>query len=80
MPQIKNIPGPYHIYFASFDCAQPAHVHVASEKAEAKFWLNSVEVALNQGFRQPELNRIRKLITKHHAAITESWNEHCNQG
>ena len=80
MPQIKNIPGPYHIYFVSFDCAEPAHVHVAREKSEAKFWLDPVAVARNRGFRQPELNRIRKLIIEHHAAIMEAWNEHCNQG
>lgn len=37
MPRIKHIPGPYHIYFVSFDCHEPAHVHIAREKMEVKF-------------------------------------------
>ncbi len=28
MPAVKDIPGPYRLFFYSFDCAEPAHVHV----------------------------------------------------
>ena len=78
MPRIKNIPGPYHFYFVSFDCAEPAHVHVARERMEAKFWLEPVALARNYGFSQRELRKIDKLLTKHLKEILEKWHEHCN--
>ena len=78
MPRIKNIPGPYHIYFVSFDCAEPAHVHVARENMEAKFWLEPVRVARNYGFRSKEQDKILRLLENHLDYILEAWNEHCH--
>ena len=78
MPRIKNIPGPYHIYFVSFDCHEPAHIHVVRERMETKFWLESSESAYNYGFSEKELNKIRKLIDEHLKQILKAWNEHCN--
>jgi hypothetical protein len=31
MPRIKGIPGSYRFFFTSFDCNEPAHVHVEHE-------------------------------------------------
>ncbi|MCB0064255.1 MAG: DUF4160 domain-containing protein [Caldilineaceae bacterium] len=78
MPRINNIPGPYHIYFVSFDCAEPPHVHVARERYEAKFWLQPVELAHNYGYRQAELKRIERILVEHRLRILEAWHEHCN--
>jgi hypothetical protein len=78
MPRIKDIPGPYHIYFVSFDCSEPSHVHVARERMEAKFWLEPIELAYNYGFGSRELNKIRRLIAEHHNHLLETWDEHCN--
>ena len=80
MPRIKNIPGPYHIYFVSFDCAEPPHVHVVREKCEAKFWLNPVHIAYQYGYRNTEIKRIEKLLIEHRLIILEAWDEHCHQG
>ena len=79
MPRIKDIPGPYHIYFVSFDCAEPAHVHVSRENMEAKFWLEPIALARNYGFGARELNRIQAIIEEYLEQILESWNEHCNE-
>ncbi len=79
MPRIKHIPGPYHIYFVSFDCHEPAHVHIAREKMEVKFWLEPVNIARNHGFSQRELNKITQLIEAHLVLILEAWHEHCGQ-
>lgn len=79
MPRIKNVPGPYHIYFVSFDCAEPPHVHVVRETCEAKFWLNPVRLAYQYGYRNAEVKRIEKLLTEYRLLILEAWNEHCNQ-
>ncbi len=78
MPSIKDLPGPYRLFFYSFDCNEPMHVHVQREKMLCKFWLEPVELARNQGFSAMELNRIRLLIESNLARIRKAWNEHCN--
>ena len=77
MPRI-NIPGPYHIYFVSFDCHEPPHVHVARENMEAKFWLTPIRIAYHHRFKRKELNRIGQLLTAHQKDILEAWHEHCH--
>ena len=79
MPRIKNVPGPYHIYFVSFDCAEPPHVHVVRETCEAKFWVTPVRLAHQYGYRNTEIKRIEKLLVEYRLLIWEAWNEHCNQ-
>lgn len=76
MPRIQ-LPGPYHIYFVSFDCHEPPHVHVTRERMEAKIWLTPISVAHNYGFARKELNRIERLLVAHQEAILEAWYEHC---
>lgn len=34
--------GPYRFYFYAGDRAEPLHVHVERDDAEAKFWLDPV--------------------------------------
>jgi hypothetical protein len=78
MPPIKNVPGPYRIFFYSFDCSEPMHVHVQREKMVCKFWLEPLELAQNYGFQEREVNRIRQLVESHLASIKRAWDEHCN--
>ncbi len=80
MPRIRNIPGPYHIFFVSFDCVEPSHVHIIREDNEAKFWIEPVELAYKHGFRNAEIKRIPRLLVEYHLIILEAWNEHCNPG
>ena len=56
MPTIRGIPGPYRLYFYSFDCNEPKHVHVQRERMTCKFWLEPVAFAANDGFPAHELN------------------------
>ena len=77
MPRIKGIPGPYRVFFTSFDCNEPAHVHVERDNATSKFWLEPLALARNHGFGAPELNAIRRLINAHRPQILEVWHEHC---
>ena len=35
MPRIKGIPGPHRFFFTSFDCNEPAYVHVERERSTA---------------------------------------------
>ena len=77
MPRIKGIPGPYRVFFTSFDCNEPAHVHVERERATCKFWMEPLALARNHGFNAPELTAIRRLLNAHRPQILEVWHEHC---
>lgn len=77
MPRVRDIPGPYRIFFYSFDCNEPRHVHAQRERMVCKFWLEPVDLASNQGFTAQELMTIRKLINSNLERINEAWNEHC---
>jgi hypothetical protein len=79
MPSIPDIPGPYRLFFYSFDCAEPMHVHVERDRDTCKFWLDPVALAANRGFTSKELNRIRGLIAQHSGVIRDAWNEHCGR-
>ena len=77
MPTVKNIPGPYRLFFYSFDCNEPMHVHIQREKAVCKFWLNPLTLSKNNGFSPKDLNTIRKTIQSNMTTIMEAWHEHC---
>ena len=77
MPTIKNIEGPYRLYFYSFDCNEPKHVHVQRENMICKFWLEPIALCKNSGFSPKELNAIREIIHNKREQITEAWYEHC---
>ena len=79
MPTISGIPGPYRLYFCSFDCNEPKHVHVRRERKTCKFWLGPTALSTNNGFSPKELNRIRKMILDNLDDISEAWDEHCGE-
>ncbi len=77
MPTVKNISGPYRLFFYSFDCNEPMHVHVRREKMVCKFWLDPITLYENHGFTPKELNRIRRIVQINLDKIIEAWHEHC---
>jgi len=77
MPSVKGIPGPYRLFFYSFDCGEPKHVHVQREKLLCKCWLEPIHLAKNGGFTAKELLAIRRLIDSNLPKILEAWHEHC---
>ena len=77
MPRVSGIPGPYRLYFYSFDCNEPRHVHVKRDKRTCKFWLEPIALCKNHGFVPHELNQIRQLIQSHFVTLVEAWCEHC---
>lgn len=80
MPTIKGVAGAYRIFFYSFDCNEPIHVHAERERMSCKFWLAPLMLASNEGFNPRELSRIRALIGEHEDRIRKAWNEHCSPG
>ena len=79
MPTVRQIPGPYRIFFYSFDCVEPAHVHVQREHMVCKFWLDPLMLSQNHGFSSRELRRIHQLLDNYFDQILEAWDEHCGE-
>jgi hypothetical protein len=69
MPSVKSIPGPYRLFFYSFDCDEPKHIHVQREKMLCKFWLEPVHFGKNGGFSPKELNSARNGIRYFHGSL-----------
>jgi hypothetical protein len=78
MPTIREISGPYRLFFFSFDCGEPKHVHVQRERKVCKYWMEPVALASNHGFSPVELNAIRQMLDTNRTKIWEAWNEHCD--
>jgi hypothetical protein len=75
MPTVLN-DGPYAFIFFSTDRNEPEHVHVKRDRQIAKFWLQPVSLCKNIGFKQHELNRITRLVTKHQEELLQAWHEY----
>lgn len=75
MPTILRI-GRYRFLFFSNENDELPHVHVKAEGDQAKFWLGSVRLASNYGFKAHELNEIERLVREHQAELLEAWHEH----
>ena len=73
MPALLRIRG-YRFFFYSLEDREPPHIHVAHAGRYAKFWLDSVDLAANRGFRSHELTVIRRLVEKNRDLFLERWN------
>ena len=67
--------GPYRCYFYAGDQAEPPHVHVERDDAEAKFWLDPVRLERSHGFAAKEINMIEKLVVENEQKLLGCWNE-----
>lgn len=72
MPTVKGMAGPHRFYFYSFDCNEPAHVHVRRERMVCKFWIETIALGRNHGFSAQELNQIRTAIQANLPKIQEA--------
>ena len=75
MPSVLNLRG-FRFFFFSGEGHEPPHIHIEHGDKVAKYWLNPVELAESQGFRNHELNRVRALVIEHRALFLEKWHEH----
>jgi hypothetical protein len=75
MPTVL-LSGPYRFYFYSHEPNEPPHVNVDRDEESAKFWLQPVGLARNQGFPPKELRHIQRLVTEHGTDLLEAWHGH----
>lgn len=71
--------GPYSFSFYSDDRREPPHIHVRRDRNRAKFWLNPLNLAKNQGFAQSELNRIARIIEREETTLKTKWYDYFNE-
>lgn len=78
MPTALRI-GPYRIYFYSYDCGEPRHMHVDRENMSAKFWLDpDVSLAANYGYRRKELRDIERIMRDNLERLRNEWDAFCD--
>lgn len=77
MPTVLIV-GAYRFFFWSYDCSEPAHIHVQRERMVCKIWLETLQVASNNGFRARELRGIQRIVEDNIDLIRRAWDEHCN--
>ncbi|MFA6920618.1 MAG: DUF4160 domain-containing protein [Gallionella sp.] len=75
MPKVLELRG-FRFFFFSGEGDEPPHIHVEHGDQVAKYWLNPVELAESQGFRNHELNKLRVMVIEHRAIFLEKWYEH----
>jgi len=75
MPTILNWNG-YRFFFFSNEGAEPPHIHVAKDGAEAKFWLEDCSLVYNDDFKHNELRKLQEVVRKNRRLFMEKWNEY----
>ena len=75
MPKVL-VSGRFRFFFFSNESQEPPPIHVKAGNAEAKFWLEPIELAVNYGFNERELGQIERLIQVHGDDFQEAWNDH----
>jgi hypothetical protein len=65
--------GPYRFHFYSREGNEPPHIHVARDELEAKYWLEPVSLAANDGFRPAELKDIERLVEEHCQTLINAY-------
>ena len=66
------------MYFYSYDCAEPRHVHVDRENFSAKFWLDpDAGLEGNHGYSRQELRAIERTVRENLELLRNEWDEFC---
>ncbi len=77
MPIILRFLG-YRFLFYSNENGEPPHIHVKKGGAHAKFWLEPVILAGNDGFKEHQITKLKKIIEKYEASFVKAWNKFFN--
>jgi hypothetical protein len=72
MPTVLREKG-YRFFFYMADRYEPPHIHVNKQENAAKLWLDPVELAFNDGFREHELAEIVRIVNAHLDELIAAW-------
>ena len=78
MPVVLRLDGFKFFFYANEgNPREPAHIHIRTSGAEAKFWLEpQVQLARNDGFDAPTLRHIAGFVANHQAQLKRDWHEY----
>jgi len=71
--------GRYKFSFFAGDKLEPPHIHAKAGGNEAKFWLDSIQLVVNHGFKPHELNEIEKIVKKHQTLLQKAWRKYFDE-
>jgi hypothetical protein len=79
VPVVLRLEG-FVFYFYSFDCQEPAHIHVDRDGKTATFWLRDGEGVLARPtrFSRRDVNRLRSILVDRYAMVLDAWHNHCD--
>lgn len=75
MPTILRV-GSYRFFFYSNENHEPPHIHVESGDATAKFWLDRVVLANDDGFKASDLRKIQAIIEENCDLLLRAYKEY----
>lgn len=76
MPTVLRI-GPYRFHFYTREPGEPPHIHVERDDKEAKFWLQSLELARNYGFAPHEINELAQIVwSADQVTLIQKWHDY----
>jgi Domain of unknown function (DUF4160) len=75
MPTILKV-GPYRFFFYSNENNEPPNIHVERDSETAKFWLEPVSLAMNDGFSGKELRTIHLIVIENCNLFVRTYKEY----
>jgi len=78
MPVILRAKG-YRFWFYEVDLDEPAHVHVAKEGLQAKYWLDPIALARAGRFKPVHLREIERIIRENISFLLSVWEKERNK-
>ncbi len=79
MPVVFRYKGFRFLFYANEgNPREPVHIHAIKDGIDAKFWLNPVRLAYNDGFDARTLRELVEVVESNTAQIEEAWHEFFN--
>jgi hypothetical protein len=78
MPTVLRMKG-YRFHFYSNEGMEPAHIHCRKDNSECKFWLESISLSDNNGFRPHEIREIEKIVYENRNKFLEAYYDYHNR-
>jgi len=76
MPVVLRYKGFRFLFYANEGSPrEPVHIHVMKDSIDAKFWLDPVRVAYNDGFSAQTLRELLEVVEANAELIVGAWNE-----
>jgi hypothetical protein len=76
MPVVFRHNGFRFLFYANEgDPREPVHIHVVKDGIDAKFWLNPVRLAYNDGYDAKTQRDLLEIIEANASLIEDAWNE-----